>query len=67
MSSDAVTHPPDQRGAQFLASVQQAVSGAVVGGERPLRLLATALLAGGHALVEDVPGVGKTLLAPLAL
>ena len=27
-----------------------------------LRLLAVALLAGGHALVEDVPGVGKTLL-----
>jgi MoxR-like ATPase len=63
MSPDAVTHPPDQRGAQFLASVQQAVASAVVGGERPLRLLATALLAGGHALVEDVPGVGKTLLA----
>jgi MoxR-like ATPase len=35
----------------------------VVGSELPLRLLATSLLAGGHALVEDVPGVGKTLLA----
>lgn len=61
--TDAGTRPSDQRGAQFLASVQQAVSAAVVGGELPLRLLATALLAGGHALVEDVPGVGKTLLA----
>jgi len=61
--TDSVTRPQDQRGAQFLASVQQAVSAAVVGGELPLRLLATALLAGGHALVEDVPGVGKTLLA----
>jgi MoxR-like ATPase len=61
MSPD--TRPQDQRGAQFLASVQQAVSGAVVGGDLPLRLLATALLAGGHALVEDVPGLGKTLLA----
>jgi MoxR-like ATPase len=50
-------------GARFLASIEQAVSGAVVGSELPLRLLATALLAGGHALVEDVPGVGKTLLA----
>jgi MoxR-like ATPase len=50
-------------GARFLASIGQAVSGAVVGAELPLRLLATALLAGGHALVEDVPGVGKTLLA----
>jgi MoxR-like ATPase len=63
MSPDAEARPPDQRGAQFLASVQQAVSRAVVGGELPLRLLATALLAGGHALVEDVPGLGKTLLA----
>ncbi|MGZ6213847.1 MAG: AAA family ATPase [Candidatus Limnocylindria bacterium] len=58
-----VTRSRDQRGAQFLESVQQAVSAAVVGGEMPLRLLATAFLAGGHALVEDVPGVGKTLLA----
>jgi MoxR-like ATPase len=61
--TDSITRPREQRGAQFLASVQGAVSGAVVGGELPLRLLATALLAGGHALVEDVPGVGKTLLA----
>ncbi|HEY8771574.1 MAG TPA: MoxR family ATPase [Candidatus Limnocylindria bacterium] len=61
--TDSISRPQEQRGAQFLASVQQAVSGAVVGGEVPLRLLATALLAGGHALVEDVPGVGKTLLA----
>jgi MoxR-like ATPase len=50
-------------GARFLADVERAVSSAVVGGERQLRLLATCLLAEGHALVEDVPGVGKTLLA----
>ncbi|HET9680467.1 MAG TPA: MoxR family ATPase [Candidatus Limnocylindrales bacterium] len=30
--------------------------------DAPLRLLAIALLSHGHALVEDVPGVGKTLL-----
>jgi len=35
----------------------------VVVEDEPLRLLAVALLAHGHALVEDVPGVGKTLLA----
>jgi MoxR-like ATPase len=50
-------------GARFLAAVQASIAGAVVGAELPLRLLATALLAEGHALVEDVPGVGKTLLA----
>ena len=43
--------------------LRDAVALAVVGAEPALRLLAVALLAGGHALVEDVPGVGKTLLA----
>jgi MoxR-like ATPase len=51
------------RGDRFLDAVGGSVAGAVVGAETPLRLLATALLAEGHALVEDVPGVGKTLLA----
>ena len=53
----------EHRGERFLAALQLSVSRAVVGAELPLRMLATALLAGGHALVEDVPGVGKTLLA----
>jgi MoxR-like ATPase len=60
-SQPAAAHRPE--GARFLASIGQAVSVAVVGAEMPLRLLATGMLAGGHALVEDVPGVGKTLLA----
>jgi MoxR-like ATPase len=34
-----------------------------VGQARALRHIAIALLAQGHVLVEDVPGVGKTLLA----
>ncbi|MDX2137925.1 MAG: MoxR family ATPase [Chloroflexota bacterium] len=37
-------------------------AGAVVNDDT-LTLLTAALLAGGHALLEDVPGVGKTLLA----
>ena len=36
---------------------------AVIGADAPLRLMTLALLAEGHALLEDVPGVGKTLLA----
>lgn len=35
----------------------------LVGQARAVRLAATAFLAGGHVLLEDVPGVGKTLLA----
>ena len=36
---------------------------AIVGKEEAIQLVLVALLAGGHALLEDVPGVGKTLLA----
>jgi MoxR-like ATPase len=35
----------------------------IIGKKRELRLAVTALLCGGHMLVEDVPGVGKTMLA----
>ena len=35
----------------------------LVGKRRAVDLVLTALLAGGHVLVEDVPGVGKTSLA----
>ena len=66
LPADAAPTPPaaaDQRGARFLTAVEEAVATAVVGADRPLRLLATTLLAEGHALLEDVPGVGKTLLA----
>ena len=35
----------------------------IVGKHESIRLVLVALLAGGHTLLEDVPGVGKTLLA----
>ena len=35
----------------------------VVGASQDLRLLLTGVVAGGHVLVEGVPGTGKTLLA----
>jgi MoxR-like ATPase len=40
-----------------------AVSAAVRGKDEVVRLSLVALLAGGHLLVEDLPGTGKTLLA----
>lgn len=60
-----MSEPPSPRadGARFWHALREAVALAVVGAEPALRLLAVALLAGGHTLVEDVPGVGKTLLA----
>jgi MoxR-like ATPase len=36
---------------------------ALVGQSKSAKLAVVALLAGGHVLLEDVPGVGKTLLA----
>ena len=35
----------------------------IIGKRSPVELGVIALIAGGHALIEDVPGVGKTLLA----
>ncbi len=39
------------------------ISKRFIGKEKVIRNLIIALLAGGHALLEDVPGVGKTTLA----
>ena len=43
--------------------IEQHVSGVVQGKPQVIRLALIALLAEGHLLVEDVPGVGKTMLA----
>ncbi len=39
------------------------IGSVIVGKEPQIRLAVTCLLAGGHLLLEDVPGVGKTTLA----
>jgi MoxR-like ATPase len=43
--------------------ISEAINSVVVGKPQSVRLALTVLLAEGHALIEDVPGVGKTLLA----
>jgi len=45
--------------ADVVGSVEQVISGK----PEAIRLALVALLAGGHLLIEDVPGVGKTMLA----
>jgi MoxR-like ATPase len=45
------------------ASLREAVEQAVRGAQETVRLALVALLAGGHLLVEGMPGTGKTLLA----
>ncbi|WP_223627945.1 MoxR family ATPase [Microbacterium sp. EST19A] len=43
--------------------VRESVGTAVVGMEESLTIALAAILAGGHVLFEDVPGLGKTLAA----
>ncbi|MBW1777008.1 MAG: AAA family ATPase, partial [Deltaproteobacteria bacterium] len=50
---------PLEKGEKILANIATVV----VGKAEALELVLVALLAGGHALLEDVPGVGKTLIA----
>ena len=46
-----------------LHTVARQVGQVVVGKDQQVRLALTCLLAGGHLLLEDLPGVGKTTLA----
>ncbi|MEI7745178.1 MAG: MoxR family ATPase [Chloroflexota bacterium] len=67
-SPDAVGHPDPNpavaaAGRRLWDDLRRSVAKAVVGADEPLRLVAIALLADGHVLLEDVPGTGKTLLA----
>ncbi len=41
----------------------RSISRVVIGKEKQVKLVLTTLLSGGHVLIEDIPGVGKTLLA----
>lgn len=45
------------------AKLVDSVSQVVVGKEQPIRQCATAMIVGGHILLEDNPGTGKTQLA----
>ncbi|WP_100447352.1 AAA family ATPase [Glycomyces xiaoerkulensis] len=44
-------------------AVLKAVQSVIVGKEEPLKLVLAGILAGGHILLEDLPGLGKTLTA----
>ncbi|MFE9425029.1 AAA family ATPase [Kitasatospora sp. NPDC006697] len=60
MTTDELT--PRQAGGlarEVLAEIERAV----VGKPEALRLVMLGVLAGGHVLIEDLPGLGKTLLA----
>jgi MoxR-like ATPase len=47
----------------FGRRVRENVARVIVGKDEPVELALAAILAGGHVLLEDVPGTGKTMLA----
>jgi MoxR-like ATPase len=52
-----------QRFAERFERVERNVERVVQGKDREIRLALVGLMAEGHILIEDVPGVGKTMLA----
>jgi len=61
--NDAAAMPNrNQRASQLAQALRQELHQAVIGQQEAVDGLLTALIAGGHVLVEGVPGLGKTLL-----
>jgi len=57
--------PPQMSVAEFrtvLARIEEAVSQVMVGQHRVVRDVLICVISGGHALLEGVPGLGKTML-----
>lgn len=52
-----------KRAAEILSAIQENIGKVIVGKQEQIELLLTALCCGGHVLLEDVPGTGKTMLA----
>jgi MoxR-like ATPase len=48
---------------ELLSSAIEQLNTVVLGKDREIRLSVACLLARGHLLIEDIPGVGKTTLA----
>ncbi|HKO25114.1 MAG TPA: AAA family ATPase, partial [Chloroflexota bacterium] len=61
--ADALPTPLEPEEFQRVAeAVQREVASAIVGQEEAIQGVLITLIAGGHALLEGVPGLGKTLL-----
>jgi len=60
---DAEQAPSLTAAVEEIERLQQAVEKVIKGKPEAVRLAIITLIAGGHLLIEDVPGVGKTTLA----
>ena len=59
---NALREPTGQLRQRLEAAIER-LNGVVLGKDREIRLAIACLLARGHLLIEDIPGVGKTTLA----
>jgi MoxR-like ATPase len=48
---------------EFIPKLFEQIEKVIIGKQEVVRMLIAALLSGGHVLIEDVPGTGKTTLA----
>src|SRR5690606_4157496 len=60
--NDVVTEENVQQRIGKLAALRDSIAEAIVGQDEVVEQLLIGLLAGGHCLLEGVPGLGKTLL-----
>src|SRR6202158_5064196 len=52
-----------QRAAELLGRIEENTHRVIMAKQHVVRLTATGLVAGGHVLLQDLPGTGKTMLA----
>ncbi len=52
-----------RRAAELLGRIEENVHRVIIGKDRVVRLAAAGMVAGGHVLLQDLPGTGKTMLA----
>jgi len=48
---------------EFGSKIKENISRVIVGKEKTIERVLAVLISGGHVLINDVPGVGKTMLA----
>lgn len=48
---------------ELISKLTEQISKVIIGKPEAIKLLISALISGGHVLIEDVPGTGKTTLA----
>ena len=63
MEAPAINTLSDDQAFQLIRDLEDNIGKVLLGKPEPIRLSVVALLAKGHILIEDAPGVGKTSLA----